>query len=193
LLRRSPPRPARHQRRSVTAIGRSGSGPGEFEFLGEIHVHGDSLLAGDPDQSRVSVFDSEGRFVRSFRLETKEGHFGPRLQGVLAEGRIVVRTIAATDLEPGADPGVRRRRNTLWLHATDGAILDSSAAVPGSESFDFIDHDGYLIQNTPIPFPPTAVTAPGDRHIIVADTERPEYRVYGADGALERTPRCRPS
>lgn len=48
----------------IRAIGRDGSGPGEFR-VGYIAVRNEHLILHDPQQGRTSVFDTSGTFVKS--------------------------------------------------------------------------------------------------------------------------------
>lgn len=50
----------------VRVIGREGSGPGEFRVT-FIAVRGSTLVVHDPMQSRTSVFDTAGTYVRSWK------------------------------------------------------------------------------------------------------------------------------
>lgn len=49
----------------VRTIGREGAGPGEFK-VAFIAVRGPNLVMQDPMQTRMSVFDTSGRFIRSW-------------------------------------------------------------------------------------------------------------------------------
>lgn len=51
------------------SIGRRGPGPGEFQFLGAIGTLGDSVWGIDIMSSQVSLFDSGGQLIRSWRLQ----------------------------------------------------------------------------------------------------------------------------
>ncbi|MBA3557790.1 MAG: hypothetical protein H0W30_04235 [Gemmatimonadaceae bacterium] len=63
--------------RYLHSIGRRGGGPSEFENLGFLaRFGGDSLLIYDFNGRRVSVFTSDGGFVRSFSL-VREGAVNP--------------------------------------------------------------------------------------------------------------------
>lgn len=58
--------------RHLARIGRSGAGPGEFLALASVHTCGtDSLFTWDAGATRMSVFDSAGRYVRQFRLPVR--------------------------------------------------------------------------------------------------------------------------
>ena len=51
--------------RLVRTIGREGAGPGEFQ-VAFITIHGANLVVHDPRQSRTSVFDTSGTFLKSW-------------------------------------------------------------------------------------------------------------------------------
>ncbi len=69
------------------AIGRRGSGPGEFDQPTGMDVFGGRLYVGDQSCSRIQVFDLSGRLVDSF--STAESRFGLK---VLAADRILLHT-----------------------------------------------------------------------------------------------------
>lgn len=50
----------------IRTIGRDGEGPGEFR-VGFIAIRGEHLVIQDPRISRISVFDTSGAFVRSWK------------------------------------------------------------------------------------------------------------------------------
>lgn len=60
--------------RFLFKAGRRGGGPGEFRLLWRVYRHGsDSLLAYDQAGGRITVFDANGDFVRTTRLEPSAG------------------------------------------------------------------------------------------------------------------------
>jgi hypothetical protein len=69
----------------VRAIGRYGEGPGEYRQP-RIAIHGGQLFAQDSRLQRVSVFDTSGAFIRSFRAESNAG--GPGTFGIDDRSRI---------------------------------------------------------------------------------------------------------
>jgi len=55
--------------RLVRSIGRKGDGPGEFQNIGEIALlPDDRLVALDWEAHRISLFDTEGRFIKSHKF-----------------------------------------------------------------------------------------------------------------------------
>ncbi len=59
-------------------LGRSGEGPGEFAMLSEVWARGDTILASDSFQSRVSVFGRGGDVLETIRVEVAQGRGGYR-------------------------------------------------------------------------------------------------------------------
>lgn len=57
-----------HEGRRIAAIGRSGSGPGEFRHLGAMTWIGDTLVVDDQRQSRVTYVTRDGTLVGTRRL-----------------------------------------------------------------------------------------------------------------------------
>ena len=79
----------------LTTKGGEGGGPGEFWGLYRLWAYrNDSLLAFDDLSNRVSVFDSEGSFVRSWRAEipggARFGFFFPMSQ--MGDGSVILAT-----------------------------------------------------------------------------------------------------
>ncbi|MEX2283857.1 MAG: 6-bladed beta-propeller [Gemmatimonadota bacterium] len=61
------------------AVGRAGGGPGEYINVHYLLRHNaDSLIVIDYEGGRINILDPEGKWVRSFRLEVKDGEQRPR-------------------------------------------------------------------------------------------------------------------
>jgi hypothetical protein len=75
----------------VTRVGRKGAGPGEFSgFMSSGRYRGDSLYVADSQLARVSVFDANGQFGRSFRMDPPNEVFGtPSLEASFADGEFM--------------------------------------------------------------------------------------------------------
>lgn len=84
--------------------GGRGEGPGEFVQIRLLGAMGsDSVLVGDSRSDRITVFDSEGEFVRTERLPSTERP-APRPFDVFGDGSVLgqlPRVLAASALEPG--------------------------------------------------------------------------------------------
>ena len=93
--------------RHVRSFGRSGSGPGEFEFLSDFQLlDADSILVVDYNARRVSVFAPQGDLLEMSPIENPLAI--PRER--LADGRFV-RQVGLNDAgaRPPASPGIRWR------------------------------------------------------------------------------------
>jgi hypothetical protein len=116
---------------SISTIGRSGGGPGEFNRLTRIGWLGDSLWTLDPGLMRISLFGPDYEFVRSYpspggNPAAADGTepYSTFLQAVLPEGQHRVLVSTRTGMER---PG--------WLAAVDSgenayARVDAAGSHP---------------------------------------------------------------
>lgn len=49
-------------------LGGAGRGPGEFERIGGLSIHGDMLFVGDPLQQRMVTFSGDGAHIETFKV-----------------------------------------------------------------------------------------------------------------------------
>jgi len=118
----------------MRSTGRAGSGPGEFNSLGWLHVGtADTVRAYDWGQLRVSVFSSDGKYQRGYMLGTNGGGGTLRPQAALANGAVVASTQSSVDMNSA--PGVRRDTSLLMLFDAEGRLLDTLGRFPGSEAW----------------------------------------------------------
>jgi hypothetical protein len=120
----------------VGEVGRSGAGPEEFSGLTWLAVRGDSLLAYDGGNDRVTVRDLGGAFARSFRLDRSSAR--PQPAALASDGTIL--SLAARGLAEFASqgmpaPGVLLDSALVTRHDPMGALLDSLARLPHNERF----------------------------------------------------------
>jgi hypothetical protein len=101
--------------------GRSGNGPGEFEQVGGMAFHGDSLLViFDPGNARISFFDLAGKFRRSTNL-ARAGFFLGRFNFQVDTAGLISLVVAVPG-GPVEGPGSRAQ----WIRfRADGRMLDS--------------------------------------------------------------------
>lgn len=164
----------------VRTIGGRGEGPGEFTRLESIAaLGGDSVLAHDPGQQRVSLFVG-GELAGEYRLE-RGGRFGYELAGRLADGGILM-TSSSYSSWPDQPAG--------WLDVPvlrasgEFARFDTLAVLPGVE---FLEPD----DDNPLRHYGGAMLAGG--RLAYARNDRPEILWYGADGELEQVARWEPA
>ena len=143
--------------RAREVLGRSGEGPGEFGDLSALEVFPDeSMVAWDPRLQRVSIFNKDGSFLRSFRVPINAVVGGPRSFVALKNGSVYVLVLGKPPGEEGNYPA--------WLHATlDGVVLDTLRGVPRQPE----GPPGYAVQNLQSPSPDGyLVTARSDRWAV---------------------------
>lgn len=158
--------------------GGAGEGPGEFAALAGVDTWpGDSIVAWDGRTGAISVFDSDGRFGRSFVLETgEERPLTPRF--AFSDGSFLGLTAEATG------DGYRRSEVSYERRAADGAMLLSYGTHPGRESF-FGFAGGMPIMLAGLPFSRFLVEEAWGDLVIVSPNDHYEIRAYdGADGSL---------
>jgi hypothetical protein len=117
--------------RYLRAIGREGEGPGEFRRPSQIFpLAGDSVAVWDSRLRRMSVFDGEGAFARSFLLGDGDQSF--------SVGDLSGRTLrASTSISFGRDApiGARRDSSLHVLFDLDGDSLSSLGRFPAIDRY----------------------------------------------------------
>lgn len=161
--------------------GRGGEGPGEFTGLSNLSDWpGDSVMAWDFARNRLTVFELDGRVVRTERLTQGDGRGAGRFEGVLPDRSIVTASLlsfAPTERSSGL---VRRTREFVRV-AGDGRRLN-----------DFGRHDDeeyYSRPDRPIlrhPFRRSVFSAVWNGRIVITPSDRYEIRSYEPNGALHR-------
>lgn len=168
----------------LAASGREGGGPGEFEDLLWLErLAGDSIMAYDWRQRRVSIFDPHGRFVRSFDLHfiIQAGGF-PTLVAPLGDGSLLV-SLEQTFV--GERRAGLRRDTTLYLRCdTQGAVLDTIGRFPGGESFSFMEGESWI--GGGVPFGALAQAAVQGAGFYYGSSDSYEIGYHAADGTLQR-------
>ncbi|MDX2122634.1 MAG: hypothetical protein SF070_16445 [Gemmatimonadota bacterium] len=110
--------------RFLGAIGRKGSGPGEYQHLQGLAWLGDSLLAAyDPDNARITLFGATGEFRATIPIQTR--FFGDKAFVADTAGLLWLRTIAGPP-EGGESPV------PTWYVRIDyrGQVRDSVPFLP---------------------------------------------------------------
>jgi len=161
--------------RFLRVFGREGEGPGEFQRLTSVHqVRGDSLLAFDYWERRVTVFDLEDGGSRTFAIPA----MNMLLQRVapLADGTLVV---LGDVVEQAPADGLYRLPADVVLIDLTGSGLDTVARVRGHEGFQFQGGDA-----RPLFSKNGRIAARGDR-IYVGSGDSMEIAVYRRTQGLE--------
>ena len=134
--------------RHVRSFGRSGSGPGEFEFLSDFQLlRADSILVVDYNARRVSVFAPDGDLLTVTPIENPTHIPGGRLP----DGRFYrhVSLRADGDLDLGL-----HRDSSAWLAAElNATAVDTLVRLPGSEVLFIESASGGPARTAAIPRP----------------------------------------
>jgi hypothetical protein len=163
----------------VRDLGRRGSGPGEFEGLGWVHLGpGDTIVTFEPMNRRVSVFDSEGPFQRLFSLRPPGGRQAPDLRGVLDDGLLVL----ANEFVPRVErPTLVTRATVAYRYTSVGEVLDLLTPLPLTEVI--LVPDGGIWTR---PYETTATISVLPDRFFVGSTAAFDIRTYRPDGTVER-------
>ena len=172
-----------------------GDGPGEFRSLALVHRWaGDSLMAADSDQGRVSVFDLEGNHGRTTTLKGDPGGFFKsistdptehQMMGLLPDGTILTRDIGGYMTE-----GLWRWDHTYGLAKADGSGSLSLGDYPGPETYSESVHveEERMVYVIPLrhPFGKTTFTSVWGDLVALGRSETYEIRAFASDGSLAR-------
>lgn len=167
--------------RHLRTVGGEGSGPGEFRSLQRlVRLEGDSVLAHDWRNRRLSIFGPSGDLVREQALG------GPTpldLRGWLADPGLVVARLRIVSRSPPVDG---RHQRTLWLVGLDrsGTVEDTLLSAPGGETYVKSYGDRFTV--TGLPFGRSTRVAVATDRLVTGYTERFEYRVREPGGDVRR-------
>lgn len=167
----------------ITTWGGTGDAPGEFRRLERLaSLPPDSVAAGDGRLRRVTFFDSDGGFARSFAaasaVDPTSRPVPPRPLGLLANGSV----IAAHFDRPAAVEGTARPAVEIVAISPTGDSMTMIGTWPGEELALF-SQDGQL-QITQPPFGRRLHVAPTHDGVWIADDDRWQVRKYSARGVL---------
>lgn len=167
--------------RLLEAWGRCGEGPGEFDALrGFWSWRGDSLLIVDQRPARVSIFDHTGRLGRTAMVPTDEDLPLPSVQGVLADGSLVLTGVRDPAGRP--TPGVDTAQTTLAVAQS----LDQPPTVLGIFTGVIWDYGeiGGIFTRTRLPFSGSTRFAITPSQIVVGIPDGFELRTLSPTGDL---------
>jgi len=131
--------------RFLRASGGKESGPGEFEVLFFLRkTTGDSLIAYDWQNRRISVLTPQGDFTRSFEFTilTTAGGF-PVVMEPFPDGDLLLATdMFATSGE--AVSGAKRDSAIYYIISPEGETVETLGAYPGGESYETTDGENWV-------------------------------------------------
>lgn len=168
----------------LSASGRKGSGPGEFQDILWIERStADSLIVYDYRLRRISVLDPAGHFVRSFDLHFIDQLGGfPTLVAPFLDGSLL---LALEQFFVGeTQPGVRRDTALYVRCDLEGALLDTLGRYPGAESYSIQEGDGGLGGGLPFGHVSQSTVYGAGYYFGASDSY--EIGRYTIDGTLQR-------
>jgi len=171
----------------LVSAGGQGEGPGEFtglEWLGVLA--GDSVVAYDARQRRLSLFDPHGVFVRSSLIEIDRwaAMQYPVFSAVLSDGSLLA-TGRLIDQQNMAE-GPMLVPMAIYRYSQEGQGIDSLFDVPGWEALVVIRRSDQVISMAVSGRPfgrSTRIGGANDR-IYIGTPSTFEIRAHGLDGAL---------
>jgi len=169
----------------LNAVGRQGGGPGEFGGILWLQSYpGDSLIVYDWRNRRISFFDDEGNFGRSFQMKflAKGGGF-PIYTGVLTDRSLMV---AVQEFLMSGEMKTELRRDTVVYLRTkpDGTLTDTLGALPGGEVYTNVDEGRAVAGVRPFGRYPQQVVSGSGFYYGSSDAYEIDY--YDVKGRLKR-------
>lgn len=171
----------------VHTAGGEGEGPGEFQNLYSLLRLGeDSLATFDFGNRRVSVFDLEGEYARSFPLELPgDGPSFPWVQeGTGPDGRQLVLREGAVFGPGNIESGLVRDSMTYYLADATGEVQRALGTFLGSEAW--VETTENMIRVRTLPLGRSPQLATGSSGFYQSSTDRYDIGYYGLDGTLRR-------
>jgi len=164
--------------------GGQGDGPGEFGIMAPTELvrwPGDSLMAREPFQRRISIFSARGTFGRALRLQPQSGY--ESVNGPLPDGRLLAQTL---DSYSGDTPGTELTRpdREYGILAADGSVHRDLGVFPGSELYVVTTPERRSVAY--YPFARSAFVFVWGDVVVITTNDRYEIRAYRPDGSLAR-------
>ena len=167
--------------RYVGSWGREGEGPGEFTGLTDLWPWpGDSVMAWDFLQNRLTIFDLDGGFVRTQRLAQGEGLGVGRIEGVLPDRSLITASLVSFDPGDRTSGLVRRSREFVRV-ASDGVRM-SSLGEHQDEEYYVRAEVGAILRH---PFRRSVHSVVWNGRIVISASDHYEIRAYGPGGDLQ--------
>lgn len=165
----------------VRAVGGRGGGPGEFEWLDWIaKLAGDTIVAYDSSQRRLSWFDDDGELVRSVTVRASSDVTWPSPVGVFGDGSLLVRQ----SFSPEEPFGLKRLDFRLLRYDTTTDSMAPLGRFAGGDAY--LLRVGSVVANYGVPFGRSTALGVADTLFYVAHNDRFEIRFYEPYGPLRR-------
>jgi hypothetical protein len=160
--------------RFIRMAGGQGKGPGEFLGIGWMRRGpGDSIVAYDQSQGRLSIFDTKGAHSGD-RLLTSSGRSPPPAVAPLDDGSFLAVTYPQTSRDVTGEASFTP---ILVRYMPDGA-MDTIAVTSGIDGRSYIVRSGGFGLNLGTPFDPTPRYAGRGMQIVAGNGETFLIQVY---------------
>lgn len=168
----------------LTTAGGRGVDPGQFHGMGWIgRGAADSVVAYDFIARRFSVFDAQGKFVRTADLKPAEPDVALEPLGTYPDGSVLFRLGRPQSPFPG-EPGTVIRDSATYMRFTlDGLPVASVGRFPQGETFGVRVRPKEAPVPFPVPFGLATVAALRADTTLIGTGASFEIASYGPDGA----------
>jgi hypothetical protein len=165
----------------IRAVGGAGEGPGEFEWLGRaLRTDGDSLVIWDPNNGRLTVFDSQGALARTVPMRSGQAFLFPEPFGRASDGSLIGRTGV-----PSNATGAIRGPAYFVRYGADLVAIDTIATLPSGERY--IQPCGMGMCGYDPPFARSTSAAFHRDRLYVGTADTFEVAIFALDGRLIRS------
>jgi hypothetical protein len=161
----------------VAEVGGKGNGPDEYSALAHVWLLGDSILAYDFRNDRISVRDISGTLARTFRLEWFSGGLMP--ETILRDGTVATITGRRMTELPGT--GLILDSALISRYDVTGALIDSLGRLPHNQRVTF--SNGNMNTTLGLPFSVNGRLAPSRDGYCYAFGTRFEIRCFSYAGS----------
>ena len=162
----------------VRTVGRSGGGPGEYEYMRKLMSCGPDSIAAFDLHWQLKVYDRSGKLSRETRLHQPGSERTPYALSCGPSGHFVI-----------TGWGAETRESRIGFYqATSPVYLLDRRGEGMAELGEFVSSEriGSERGSRPHPLGRSTVLALSSDEIFVATGETPEVRTYGFDGAPRR-------
>jgi len=167
----------------LRTVGGEGAGPGELSHpTGLRRIGGDSLVVFEQGAMRISIFDQEGTFARSARLELTDAGKLPFAQNAFSDGGLL--TLLSEARPPETQPG-RFRDSVTFARCDPEGRYDRVIARSLGQEFMVHEFAGRSRAEL-VPFGAAYARAIGREELHIADTGQYEVHTRSAYGELRR-------
>lgn len=160
----------------LRSVGRTGQGPGEFEYLRSLkRCGGDSIFAFDLNW-QTKVYEPTGELVREMRLTEPELERPPYALACSPGGPFAITGWGSQTMSP--QMGFYAATSPVWVLDAEGGLVAEIGHFVSSERI------GSQFGSRPHPFGRSTVVAVGADQIFVGPSQALEVLVYGFNGEL---------